>query len=568
MKEQMSKAREGDDQQASGPPFELVLDGSTLSVALLHRFLDSREARVALVPDVEARVRAASDQLAVCVRSGMPIYGGTRGLGPLKDEVLTESEECEFQKRILLSHATGFGETFADEIVQLAMLIRANAVCRGNFGTRPELIVRFVDLLNAGVIPQMPVYGSLGSGDLQPMAALGLVLTGDQHGVAKWRGRTGPAPEILAAAGLEPTFQLGPEEALSIISGSTVLAAGTVYALRRIRRQITLLDGAYALTLEAIRGEVEALDERTHAARGIPGQIEAARAMRCLLEGSRWTTDEGRRRLGELMPRLQDAVSLRSSPHIHGALREMVAFATTALDREVNAATLNPLMFRRPDDSGRFDVVMGGNYDGSYLAHLLDYLNIAITDCAGLSTSRSERLISPRASHGLPANLVGSRPGLNSGLVQVQSLQISIHGQMRQQAGPASINSRSAKDMQEDHNSMGNSALYDVLLNIERFDTILAVEFLLAAQAIDLIRPRMHGLPLGRGSAAVLELIRAHVDPPGDDRFFRDDVLRVIELVQDLALMNLIRSFTGGSGDIGQTVGEIDEWCATTVTEP
>src|SRR5262245_66647133 len=118
MKEKMSKAREADEHQASGPPFELVLDGSTLSVALLHRFLDSCEARALLAPDVEARVRAASDQRAVCVRSGTPIYGATRGLGPLKDEVLTESEECEFQKRILLSHATGFGETFADEIVQ------------------------------------------------------------------------------------------------------------------------------------------------------------------------------------------------------------------------------------------------------------------------------------------------------------------------------------------------------------------------------------------------------------------------------------------------------------------
>jgi histidine ammonia-lyase len=292
--------------------------------------------------------------------------------------------------------------------------------------------------------------------------------------------------------------------------------------------------------------------------------------MRCLLAGSRWTTDEGRRSLGELVPRLQDAVSLRSSPHIHGALREIVAFATTALDREVNASTLNPLLFRRPDDSGTFDVVMGGNYDGSYLAHLLDYLNIAITDCAGLSTSRSARLISPRASYGLPANLVGSKPGLNSGLVQVQSLQISIQGQMRQQAGPASINSRSAKDMQEDHNSMGNSALYDLLLNIERFDTILAVEFLLAAQAIDLIRPRMRDLPLGRGTRAIHDLIRAHVDPPGDDRFFRDDVLQVIALVQNLGLMNLIRSFTGGSGDIGQTVGATDDGrpAATTFSDP
>jgi histidine ammonia-lyase len=378
------------------------------------------------------------------------------------------------------------------------------------------------------------------------MAALGLVLTGDPHGTAKLGDKVGPAPKILRKAGLEPTFEFDTGEALSIISGSTMLAAGTVHALLQLRRQVALLDGAYAMTMEAVRGEIEALDPRTHAARRIPGQIDAAHSMRNLLVGSRWTTDEGRAQLGETSSRVQDSVSLRSSPHIHGSMRQVIDHATVDLDLEINASTLNPLILRDEADPSIFEIVMGGNYDGSHLAHILDFLNIVLTDGAGLSTARSARLISSRASYGLPENLVAGHPGLNSGLVQVQSLQLSILGQMRQRANPASIHSLSAKDMQEDHNSMGNSSLSGVLDNLDSFDQILAAEFLLASHAIDLIRPRMGDLPIGSGTSAILELVRTRVDPPGDDRFYRDDLLAVLDLVQNGELVATIHRFTGG----------------------
>jgi histidine ammonia-lyase len=268
--------------------------------------------------------------------------------------------------------------------------------------------------------------------------------------------------------------------------------------------------------------------------------------MRSLLVGSRWVTDEGRARLGETASRVQDAVSLRSSPHIHGSMRQVIDHATLDIDLEINASTLNPLILRDEEDPSIFEIVMGGNYDGSHLAHILDFLNIVLTDGAGLSTARSARLISSRASYGLPENLVAGHPGLNSGLVQVQSLQLSILGQMRQRANPASIHSLSAKDMQEDHNSMGNSSLSGVLDNLDSFDQILAAEFLLASHAIDLIRPRMGDLPIGSGTSAILELVRTRVDPPGDDRFYRDDLLAVLDLVQNGELVATIHRFTGG----------------------
>ena len=533
---------------ADGPPqrVDIVLDGASLSVDVLDQYLRATESTVRVSPDVVGRVEATHDQLVEWLQEGAPIYGVTRGLGPLKDQVLNEAEELEFQRRILVSHATGIGPLFPDDIVRLALLIRANVATIGTFGIRNELIERMLAVLNAGVVPQIPVLGSLGSGDLQPMAALGLVLTGNPHGRAKLGETIGSAPEILQQAGLEPAFELDTGEALSIISGSTMLAAGTVHALLELRRQVALLDGAYAMTMEAVRGEIEALDPRTHAARRMAGQIDAARSMRSLLAGSRWTTDEGRVRMGETASRVQDSVSLRSSPHIHGSLRQVIDHATWDLDREINASTLNPLVLPDNEDPSRFEIVMGGNYDGSHLAHTLDFLNIVLTDGAGLSTVRTARLISTRASYGLPENLVAGHPGLNSGLVQVQSLQLSILGQMRQQANPASIHSLTAKDMQEDHNSMGNSSLSGVLSNLDLFDQVLAAEFLLASHAIDLIRPNMGDLPLGTGTSAILELIRTRVDPPGDDRLYRDDLLAVLDLVQNGELEATIHRFTGG----------------------
>lgn len=522
---------------------ELTLDGRSLTLDLIEKFLWADDWWVRMAPSAIEALRAANEQLCCWTRDGVPIYGVTRGLGPLKDKVLTESEETEFQHRILLSHATGFGEVFRDHISKTALLLRANAACGGNFGIRPDLVQRMLDLLNADVIPLMPIFGSLGSGDLQPMASLGLTLTGDPYGAAKWNGTTGPAPEILAKAGLPVEFPLKTEEALSIISGSTVLAAGAVCSWARLHRQLKLMDAAYAVTMEAIRGEIGALDPRVHEARQIPGQIKSADTMRRLLRGSQWTTEEGRRRLGETEPRVQDSVSLRSSAHIHGALRETLWFVETALEREINAATMNPLMFRNEDQSCGYDVVMCGNYDGTYLAHQLDFLNIALTDCAGLSMARAARLISPRASYGLPPNLAGGHPGLNSGLVQIHSLQVSVLAQMRQAASPASIHSLSAKDMQEDHNSMGNSSLYDLLANLSGADTILAAEYLLAVQAIRLLRPNMGDLKLGEGTQAIVDLISSRVDPPGDDRFFRIDIEAVRELVHDDEILKVVDQF-------------------------
>ncbi|RNC83653.1 MAG: aromatic amino acid lyase [Balneola sp.] len=522
--------------------FSFMLDGKSLQVEDVFRFLAAESCEVKLEPEAAGNVKASNDQVRKWLAEGRPIYGLTRGLGPLKDKVLVSEEQIDFQMRILESHATGIGQPFCDQISRIALLLRANVASSGSFGIRIDLIQRYLDLLNAGVIPIMPWEGSLGSGDLQPMAALGLVMAGSPHGVAKYNGDIGSAPDILARAGVDPLFTLEIEEALSIISGSTVLAAGAVYSLYRIKHLLYVMEACFALTMEALRGEIGALDYRIHESRDIPGQIISAHTARTLLKGSEWTTDEGRARLGEVNPRIQDAVSLRSTPHIYGSLRETYSFVSDAMNREINAASMNPLVFRNIEQPDCFDVVMGGNYDGSHMAHLLDYLNIVLTDVAGLSESRSARLISPQASYGLPANLAGGQPGLNSGMVQVQSLQLSIIGQMRQQATPASIHSLSGKSMQEDHNSMGNSSLYDLQLNLDMCEQVLAIELMLAAQAIDLIRDRMHPMKMSPKTEAIHTLIRSHIEMVMEDRFLREDIEALIDLVRGQELAALVEN--------------------------
>jgi len=527
------------------PEFTLTLDGESLTLGDLHAFLAAERWRIDVAPHALARVRTTSALVHQWLAAGKPVYGLTRGLGPLKDHVLSPEEALAFQSRILESHATSIGEPFCDAIARLALLLRANVASQGRFGVRPELIQRLLDVLNAGVVPLMPWQGPLGNGDVQPMAALGLAVTGNPHGRARYADTAGPAPEVLAAAGLEPVFELRAQEALAIISGSTVMAAGTVYAVHRVGRLLAILDAAFALTLEAMRAEIAALDPRIHASRRIPGQVESARIVRHLLRGSGWTTPEGRARLGESRARVQDAVSLRSTPHVHGSLREFHSFVSAAMERELNASTMNPLIFGGEGEDGPAEALMGGNYDGSHMAHLLDSLNFAVTDAAGIAQTRSSRMTAPGTSYGLPPNLVGGAAGLNTGMLEVRALQVWISGQMRQQAASASVHALTTPDLQEDYIIMGGSSLHALQCNLDMLEQVVAIELLLAAQAIDLIRDRMAPLALGRGTGAVHACIRRHVAPMDEDRFQRDDVDALTALVRSPELAGVVEQQLG-----------------------
>lgn len=529
---------------------DLVLDGESLTVEALFAVIESQAIRVTLDPSAAERARANHMQVLKWLREGRPIYGITAALGPLKDIIITEEEQHAFGVSTLLSNAAGIGEPYPDDIARLAMLLRANIAATGKLaGVRPQLIQRYIDLINADVIPLMNRRGSLGIGDLQPQADLGLVLIGDTHGRAKYQGRVGSAPEVLRRAGLADHFELGPGEALAIISGNTVVTAGAVHALYRARRLLYSADASYALFMEATRAKWDPLDPRTHAARNIPGEIRSAARTRALVEGSGWMSDAGRARMGETHDRVQDSTVVRATNHIHGALEESIAYLTTTVNREANAAASSPLMFAttpaKPGDDA-FDVLSGGNWDGAMLALALDHLNQAITAVAVACERRGSRLISPQWSKGLPPSLTGGQPGVNNGFIQVQSLQLSLITEMRQNASPAGTLSSPAKNYQEDTNSMANNALLKLLDQLDRAEEVVAIETMLAAQGISLIRDKMGRLPLGRGTAQLQRRVRAHIDPVDDDRFMEDDVHRMIDLVRSGAMADQVMATMRG----------------------
>ncbi|MGN9789853.1 HAL/PAL/TAL family ammonia-lyase [Streptomyces sp. OZ13] len=515
---------------------QLVLDGESLTAQDMFDVLDAKSVAVKLSDASRTRMRRIRDGALHELAKGARVYGWNQALGPLKDKRLDNEQQKEFQKRILRSHAAGVGEPLPERVARLVMVLRANQMARGGMAVRPELVDRMNDLVTAGVTPVVPQAGSLGSGDLQPMAAVGMVLTGDRA-PARYRGEQGPAAQILARAGLEPSFELQQGEALPIISGSTVVLASYADALHRATKAAGLGEGLLAMFMDATRAEISSLDARTHAERRIPEEEKVAERLRALLRGSQWTTEQGRRRLGEDHPRIQDAVSLRAAPHIYGALRETLAEGRENIEREANASTSNPLVLARGSGRGH-EFVMGGNWDGALLGHAADTLNAQIADFGVHSQELSARLLSPKWSYGLPANLAGGTPGLNSGMVQAQTVAAALVPEMQIRAMPAGTLSRPAKDGQEDHNTMAMASVRHLHENLDRLGIVQAVLALMSAQGIDLIEDKMAGLSLGEGVRSLHDTVRAHIEPLHDDRYLTPDLVEMTDLVRGGELMD------------------------------
>jgi histidine ammonia-lyase len=514
------------------------IDGQTLSIVQVQHFLDHEEVQVSLNPSARRHMQRYQEGVDRLLASGTKmIYGYHTGLGRLKDYTVSAEDQARFQVNILHSHATGIGPYFNDKISRLALLLRANVLCRGHAGVRPALVERLLTLINHRVFPMLRQIGSLGVGDLQPMAQLGLCLTGMPEGQLKYEGEVGSAPEILRKAGIEPVdFPLARLEALALISGGTVLYSASLLAFHKASRLIDLADAALALNMEALRGEIDAYDPRVHLARGIGGQIESAERVRGLLTGSQFVGNP----LLSSGPRVQDPVSFRSGPQIHGAVRDTLAYVETVLARVLNASTHNPMFFERED--GLFDSLSGGNFHGSLTSYAMDLAAIVMTDLGVLSERRSARLLDPSMSHGLPLNLVAEEQGLNTGFALIQANATALVSEMRVHATPASVGSMPSKNNQEDHNSMGMTAVRKLLRILEGVQMILAVEFLCACQGIDLVRRQVPDLELGQGTRRLYQRIRQDLPVIESDVYSGQMLFQMSELLEQNELLEIFRS--------------------------
>jgi histidine ammonia-lyase len=498
------------------------LDGESLSLEDVASVAD-REARAALSPRARRAMAASRRVVERAVRSGANAYGVTTGFGKFADVAIPLGDLEALQRNLVRSHAAGVGPPLDARSVRAMMVLRANALARGRSGVRIATVETLLAMLAADVLPVVPSQGSVGaSGDLAPLAHLALGLIGEGEAVA--RGRRGPAAGALRRARIRPVA-LAAKEGLALINGVQMSVAVGGLALLRALELARAADLVGAASVDASRGSDAAFDPRIAAARPHPGAAAAAANLRGLLRGS--AIRESHRGCG----RVQDNYALRCMPQVHGAARDAFAHAREALDREVNSATDNPLVFARPGGGAAGDIVSGGNFHGAPVGLVLDYAAIAATDLASISERRIEKLVNPALSE-LPAFLV-REGGLNSGLMMAQVTAAALVSECKVLAHPASVDSIPTSAAKEDHVSMSPIAarkLAQIVANLER---VLAIELLAAFQAMEFLRPLRSSEPIERVRRAFRRRVKAwdrdrelHPDLDRAAEFLRSDELR------------------------------------------
>ncbi|MEI6385112.1 MAG: histidine ammonia-lyase [Spirochaetota bacterium] len=521
----------------------ILLDGHSLGIketVLVARF----GARVEISPEAFVRVARSRAVVDRCVAENRVSYGITTGFGKFSDVFISAEDNALLQHNLIVSHACGIGEPFPLEVVRAMALLRANALAVGYSGIRPETLQSLVDMLNADIVPVVPEKGSLGaSGDLCPLAHMVLVLIGE--GEAFYRGTRMPGGAALKAAGMAPVV-LAPKEGLALINGTQAMTAVAALAVFDSWKLLRSSDVACALSFQALRGIVDALDPRVHALRGQEGQEVSAERLRALLAGSSLTT-----RQGEL--RVQDAYALRCAPQVHGASRDALGYVTDIVERELNAVTDNPLIFPGGQDDPDLEfeapeaMISGGNFHGQPIALAMDFLAIAMAELASIAERRIERLVNPHLSNGLPAFLTRSG-GLNSGFMITQYAAASLVSENKILAHPASVDSIPSSANQEDHVSMGSIAARKARSIIGNLRSVVAIELLAACQALELRAEAMRvdlGESLSPATKAAYKAIRSTVPGLGPDRVMYQDIQAVEALVQEGTALKAVEDVIG-----------------------
>ncbi len=497
--------------------------------------LAHRRARLVFGPAARARVDAAHAFVRRLAEEGdgaPNVYGVNTGFGALAETRISAADIRALQHNLLRSHACGVGPDLPWPAVRAMIALRAQVLALGHSGVRSALVEQLVALLDHDVRPRIPAQGSVGaSGDLAPLAHLALVLTGEGEADVDVDGVTRrlPGDAALAVVGLRP-LALEAKEGLALINGTQFMAAHAVHGLLRIRDLLKVADLTAAMTLEAMRGSATPFDERIHAARQHPGQQETADNVRRLLVDS------------QILPshlncgKVQDPYSLRCVPQVHGAVRDAVRHAATTVETEINAVTDNPLVFPNGD------VVSGGNFHGEPLAFALDYLAIATAELASISERRLYLLLGgdTMGEKKLP-KLLMSDTGLNSGFMLPQYAAAALVSENKILAHPASVDSIPSSLGQEDHVSMGAIAATKLLEVVANTETVLAIELMSAAQALDFIHP----LKAGGGVEAAHAAVRQRLAFAEADRLFHNDIQTALGLVRDGTVVAAAEQVTG-----------------------
>jgi len=501
----------------------IVLDGESLKFEQVLTVAYGRpsEARVSLSDQAKARVQRAADAVDTLLERGEIAYGITTGFGAFKDKIISREEVEKLQRNIVVSHAVGVGDPFDTPTVRAIMLIRANTLARGFSGIRLETLQLILDCLNQGVHPIIPEKGSLGaSGDLAPLAHFACVLIGE--GKAEYNGEILSGAAALDKAGLQPVT-LKAKEGLALTNGTTIMTAVGLLETARAIKLSELADVSGCLSLEALHGTLSAFDDRIHQLRPHPRQVECAKNLRKILDGSEFVR-------GFDPTNVQDAYTLRCIPQVHGACRDAVAYAEWLLKIELNSVTDNPLIFQ--DDAGNIEVISGGNFHGEPLALAFDYLTIALAELGNIAERRIMRLTDEASNaHVLPAFLT-DHGGLNSGFMIVQYTAAALCTENKVLAHPASVDTIPSSANVEDHVSMGVTAVLKLRQVAKNLEPILGLELFCAAQGIDFRKAKIgEDKQLGNGTRDIYKAIRERVPFIKEDCYMKAHMDEVAAIV-------------------------------------
>jgi histidine ammonia-lyase len=473
-----------------------------------------------------AQSRAHIDSLAA---SDQPAYGISTGFGALATTHIPLERRADLQRSLVRSHAAGTGGPIEREVVRAMQLLRLHTMATGHTGARPEIAQAMIAMLNAGITPVVPEFGSLGcSGDLAPLAACALALMGEGD-VLDRDGKLVAAGQALRANGLEPVV-LAEKEGLALLNGTDGMLGMLVLACEDLARLIVTADLSAAMSVEALLGTDRVFADDLQALRPQPGQAVSAANMRALLAGSPIVNSHA----GPEDTRVQDAYSLRCAPQVAGACRDTLDHARRVAAAELASAIDNPVVLA----DGR--VESNGNFHGAPVGYVLDFLAIAAADLASISERRTDRMLDRNRSHGLPPFLAGE-PGVDSGHMIAQYTQAGLVSECKRLAVPASVDSIPSSAMQEDHVSMGWSAARKLRRSLDLVGRVLAIEILSAARGLDLRAP----LSPAPATAAVVRRLRESVPGPGPDRHLAPEIEAAVRGVQDGSLLAAAETDTG-----------------------
>ncbi len=510
----------------------LLISGSGLTVEDVVRVARHGE-KVELHPDAVKRINTCRDLLEKKIQAHEIMYGVNTGIGELSEVVLNDEQIQDFQKYLIYNHAAGLGEPMPVDWVRGAILSRVNVHAHGNSACRLSITQTFIDMLNKGVTPYACIKGSVGAcGDLAPMAQIALLLMGQGH--AFYQGEFLEGQVAMERAGI-PIPGLKARDGLAAINGSNVLTAMSALMIYDTNNWLKQAEIACVMSLEALKANFSPYHHLILESRGFQGGVRSARSIRKVAAAG--DLSEGR-----LKVKVQDAYSMRSTPQVIGAAHDALAYARKQVETELNGVADNPIFI--PDENR---VLSGANFQGSPVSLAMDMVGVAVTMVSVLSERRMNRLNNPALSVGLPPFLINGA-GMFSGLMLSQYTADMQIVEQRILSMPASIQSIPAAADQEDFVSMGmNTALKNFQI-LDNAYGILGIEFMAAAQALDLRKRSEAPYEFGKGTQVAHDAIRKHVKYLDVDRPLYEDHNRMKELVKSCEILSEVEKTVGSLG--------------------